>query len=670
MLLFLKTYSLFVFLLFWAINSALAQKQEADTTHHDLGEVVIDGQQIKRLRSSMPIQQFDAKEIKSLNANNVSDVAKHLAGVSVKDYGGIGGVKTVSVRGLGAAHTGVCYDGFMVNDIQTGQIDVGKFILENITDISLSNGHPNDFFHSARTFGTSSLLSINSTSFKNDSTNPFCGKATLKAGSFGYMNPSIILKKGYAKKWSAIFSLDGISANGEYKFNEYNINKTEVISVKNRVNGDVNSIKTEVKVVGYLKEYETLSFKSSFYSSERGIPGPNILYSTYSKDRMLNKDYLFQAHYKNKQSCIFQYQIQGSANRAFMRYSAVDPKYSTLLNNTQIDEYLQNEYYLSGSAQYYPFDRLSVTSSVDYIYNDLTSESNLFEQYNSSPIRNTLLANVAAKYFTNRLLVGANVLYTATYESSSENVAPDRSKLAPTISFSYKLFYNMDLRIRGFFKNIYRLPTFVELYYHDFGYTELRPEITNQYNFGVIYGEKRLWVLSDLEFSLDGYYNDVTDKIVVKWGNPFSTVRNVGQVIVQGIDVGFKTRLTLSKKSGFNVHLNYSYQIAEDRTTGSENYGEQIPYTPFNSGAGSIGYSYRVFDVGYNLIYSGIRWDGTNVKDNKLDAYAEHSLYAKCAYKKFTLMGEVINFMDMQYDVIKNYPMPGRNYRLTMSYTF
>lgn len=200
--------------------SAFSQKQEADTTHQDLGEVVIDGQQIKRHRSAMPIQQYSEADIKKLNANNIADIAKHFAGVTVKDYGGIGGIKTVSVRGLGAAHTGVSYDGVMANDVQSGQIDVGRFSIENIAEVSLSNGQPNDFFQPARMFASSSVLSFNSIAYKNDSTNPFFGKATLKAGSFGWVNPSIILNKGFAKKWSATLTADGVTANGEYKFDE------------------------------------------------------------------------------------------------------------------------------------------------------------------------------------------------------------------------------------------------------------------------------------------------------------------------------------------------------------------------------------------------------------------------------------------------------------------
>ena len=662
MLSFFKTVSLSFLLLSLGLNVVFAQKQQPDSTkHQDLGEVVVDGFSIKRQRATMPIQQFDAKEIKLLNASNVADVAKHLAGVTVKDYGGIGGVKTVSVRGFGAAHTGVCFDGLMVNDIQTGQIDLGKFSVENIAEISLSNGQPNDFFQPARMFASASVLSFSSLQFKNDSTNPFHAKGTFKTGSFGLINPSLLLSKGFAKRWSATIMADGATADGVYKFEpDINPNGPANIINRTRTNGDVHSLKSEALVFGNLHEFETLSIKTNFNYSERGLPGSIIIDNTYSKDRILDKSFLAQVIYKNKQSCLFQYQAQCSANKSQMRYSS---------GTGIMSEYLQGEYYATATAQYYPFSKLALTTAVDWIYNDLTSTYQ-FKEYNSSANRNTILANVAAKYFTSRLTVGANLLYTTTQESATEKAAQNRNKFTPTVSFSYKVLEDSELRLRGFYKNIFRMPTFAELYYHDFGYTELRPEIANQYNLGVVYYSNHALFMSDLELTVDGYYESVTDKITIRYGIPNSSVRNVGSVIVNGLDVGFKSRIPITKVSGFNLHLNYSRQIALDRTEGSPNYGEQIPYTPFNSGAGSVGYQYKILEAGYNLIYSGSRWDGPNVKYNKLKAYTEHSLYAKCTYKKATVMAEVINFMDTNYDIIKWYPMPGRNYRLTLSYNF
>ena len=61
------------------------------------------------------------------------------AGANVKDYGGIGGLKTVSVRNIGAAHTAVSYDGVVVSNSQAGQIDIGRFSLDNVSTLFFSN---------------------------------------------------------------------------------------------------------------------------------------------------------------------------------------------------------------------------------------------------------------------------------------------------------------------------------------------------------------------------------------------------------------------------------------------------------------------------------------------------------------------------------------------------
>lgn len=89
--------------------------------------MVSDPYQTREVRSASPLQVFNKDELKNLQALQVSDAVKHFAGVTVKDYGGIGGLKTVSIRSLGAQHTAVSYDGITVSDCQTGQVDIGRF---------------------------------------------------------------------------------------------------------------------------------------------------------------------------------------------------------------------------------------------------------------------------------------------------------------------------------------------------------------------------------------------------------------------------------------------------------------------------------------------------------------------------------------------------------------
>lgn len=91
-----------------------------------LDEVEIGGGYYKTEHSTAAIQTLTAKQIENLPTLQLSDALKYMSGVVVKDYGGTGGMKTISVRGLGAQHTGVAYDGIALTDCQTGQIDLGR----------------------------------------------------------------------------------------------------------------------------------------------------------------------------------------------------------------------------------------------------------------------------------------------------------------------------------------------------------------------------------------------------------------------------------------------------------------------------------------------------------------------------------------------------------------
>src|SRR5574344_2932253 len=107
---------------------------------HNLKELKVEAKRNNNVTSTAPVQSVGVTEIRQLGSLQLSDVAKHFSGVTVKDYGGIGGLKTISVRSLGAAHTAVSYDGITLSDCQTGQIDIGRFSTDNVEMLSLCNG--------------------------------------------------------------------------------------------------------------------------------------------------------------------------------------------------------------------------------------------------------------------------------------------------------------------------------------------------------------------------------------------------------------------------------------------------------------------------------------------------------------------------------------------------
>jgi len=653
--------SFLFFSVLFCSSTAVADEFQTDTLHtRKLKTVTVNGQRLQVARAAMPVQIISNKEMGLMNANNVSDIAKYFSGVTVKDYGGIGGLKTVSLRGMGAQYTGVSFDGAMMSDIQSGQIDLGRFSLENIERIELSNGQPNDIFQTARTFASGSVLSLVSKSPDFENGRSFEGLVSFKTGSFGLLNPSISLSKLLNKKWQLSLSADATKANGKYNFIQHYGSKASLSEKLTRINADIQSIRTEAKIYYQLRNNEDISLKTNFYGSERGLPDGVTFYNTYSIQRLKDRNIFTQLHYENKVSPVFQQQYYLRYNSAYNRFT-----------ETLFEEYLQKEYYASSSYIYNPLQPLFISASADWWYNNLSSDSNSpFKRFNA-PTRHSGLANIAIKYLNDRFSISSNLLYTLTRERVDSGVAsPDRNKLSPSISMSYKLLSNKELRIRAFYKNIYRLPTFNDLYYKDFGNTNLRPEDAHQWNAGITYLETDIPFIKELAINTDAYYNQVTDKIIAVPKDLFHwTTINKGKVAITGIDLTIKAIFKAFGNDLITLNSNYSYCKALDKTPNSVNYNEQILYTPFHSGSGSINYHHGIVDLAYNMIFSGKRWNGQNITANRLDGYLIHSVQSTFIWNKVKLSGELINIFNTQYEVVQFYPMPRQNFRVTVNVT-
>lgn len=93
-----KTTFSFLFALFVLSNTVVLAQYQTDSLQY-LPEVVITiGSTYKEV---IPAQKLSGEELKTLNSFSVADAIRYFSGVQIKDYGGIGGLKTVNVRSLG-----------------------------------------------------------------------------------------------------------------------------------------------------------------------------------------------------------------------------------------------------------------------------------------------------------------------------------------------------------------------------------------------------------------------------------------------------------------------------------------------------------------------------------------------------------------------------------------
>jgi outer membrane cobalamin receptor len=80
----------------------------------------------------------------------------------------------------------------------------------------------------------------------------------------------------------------------------------------------------------------------------------------------------------------------------------------------------------------------------------------------------------------------------------------------------------------------------------------------------------------------------------------------------------------------------------------------------------------RNFSVIYSFIYDGPRYDQrANIAANYLQPWYTHDMTivytGNLQHHHIRIMGEINNLLNQQYEVIENFPMPGRNYRLTIT---
>ena len=629
---------------------------------HTVPEIEVEARRISpQLTSAAPMQQMGKVEMERLGVADVADAVRHFSGVSVKDYGGIGGLKTVSIRSMGAQHTAVSYDGVAVSDCQSGQVDISRFSLENVSELTLSIGQSDNIYQTAKMFASAGTLNIE-TARPNFDEQSYHVMASVNAGSFGLVSPSLL----YAQKLSKVFALtvygNFLRADGNYPFKLRN-GTTWIDSKRN--NSDIDTYRAEINIFATINEKQDLKVKLYLFDSSRGLPGGVIYDNPYAAERLYDRNYFGQIKYENRFSEKWKLQIGGKFNYSWTR------DYNTESSGITDDRFRQTESYASATLWTEPIKGLSFSLAQDFAYNHLhTTLKN-----NQSPERFTYLAVIAAHYKTDHFSATASLLNTFITENvSTGEAAADREHLSPAVSLSWKPF-DFGLRFRASYKDIFRVPTFNDMYYLEIGNSDLQPETTRQGNIGITWNTSRWGLIDYLSLSIDAYYNKVKDKIVAMPTMFIWKMMNLGKVETIGTDVNLSAEIKINQHHKLYLMGTYNFMQAEDITDPTTKvWRNQIVYTPKHSGSGSLTWENAYVNVTYNLLYASERYFiAQNIEENRMDPYTDHSvsLSHRFRWKRHALriQFDVQNLSGKNYEIIRYYPMAGCNYKITLNYS-
>jgi len=663
----------------WALTEA-----ELDSITHlfTLKEVDVVAQ--RHIPEVLPSQSLEGEHLQSLSAHSVADALRYFSGVQIKDYGGVGGIKTVDMRSMGSHHLGVFYDGIEIGNAQNGTVDLGKFSLENIESISLYNGQKTESLQSAKDFGSAGTIYIRTRRPVFNPGKNYNVSIAMKAGCFGLANPSLLYEQKLTESLHLSLNAEYTYATGRYPFTikKYSPNGTLAWDTTGyRQNGDINAFRAEAGLFGYLPQGKW-HIKGYYYQSEKGIPKAIIRNVWTSSQRQWDRNAFVQGAFQYTVAKRWDLQISAKYANDKLRYLNPDTKSSAYVDNT----YLQQEVYLSWANRVELFNWWDLTISGDYIYNTLTA--NLYHFAN--PIRHTGLVAAATSFHYKWIQAQASVLGNFIKDTPNPLDKGAKAKVTPAVFLSYQPYLPEQLFIRAFYKQIFRMPTFNDLYYSEVGYSALDPEETRQYDVSLEYSKEltinneKLRII-DLNCKIDGYYNQVKNKIVaIPKGNTQYRwqMMNLGYVEIRGVDVNASVTCHLSPVI-FSLSGTYTYQKAQDFTDPNNplTYGGQIAYIPWHNASALANLTWRGLCFNYCFSYVGTRYTSSaNILVNQVPAWLTHdvSLGYKWRIKNEKLKMnnslnttlEINNLANYQYEIVKNYPMPGLNGKLIIQYQF
>jgi len=589
---------------------------------------------------------------------NAGDLLKNKTSLMIRDYGGFGGVKTASARGLTSENTVVLFNEARINDLRTGMVDLSAIGTSGINKLYFQKNAGDDVYYPS----AGGVLKI------------YTGKeqveeninAGIKYSSDKYRSVSLNYNGGNEELFYSIGIERAVSSNHfPFIFNGIKLKRENAHFNKTFLSSDVK-FKT-----GGIK----LGLSVNYFHLQSGIPG-FVVTNNYSSSRAQNFNNSFLTILNSEIILSGQWQYLNVISFNTQNLIINDPDGILVFADSKKDSRL-NDF----SVQ----NKLSFSSGVfnsNLVYSITTAGLNNITSFVSANVSPSKITSLSQTIFSGanytliqplntpialRLSGGVGLQHVKEKlqrENNSKNVY-----YRTGISFSHEAIPQIIFKTH--YSHEYRVPTFNERYYSNlFNHYDLKREEYNSIDFGF-----------DAEFKLfDGlnlsavYYKILgKDKIIwIPTRLAIQTPRNISDVESQGIEL-IATQKLLNNKIELNIIYNYIDAKNKTRLSSSDNgFDKQLIYTPLHKLNAGFTYTDEKYFVSVNASFLSERF--YTADNNPLYSLPAYIVLDISGGFNFYLLGikhrisaVIYNLLDENYFVIQSYPMPLRTYLLNYS---
>lgn len=581
-------------------------------------------------------ENISQSQIKEINPVQINEILLNIPGISIKNYGGLSGLKTVSLRGTSSNQSLIMLNGIKLNLSQNGSVDLSKIPVNLINSIEIMRGG-NSAIYGANSIGGIINLKTKVPEHRFSAGIDY-GSFNYKAGNLNYN-----------------FRKIPISLFMEYKKNDGDFSFTS------------NDISIEKDLIRKNSDFENYSVSSFFdlidtnyvlksaiigIVTKKGIPGAVLKNNINSENARYDEfELIFSNSFtKNINNNIFE--ISANHIISYSDYYSAENKNFILL----------------GSG-IFTLNQSLLNSSYNFKLNDL--ELKISGELSNSILAGNMLESDIEKRFISALSLTAEKTNDYTFGDLNylsglrfDYIDDAGTAISPLTGIYYS---NKNIKSNFNYSYNFRPPSFNEMYYLNYGNRNLKPEKSHSLNFGLSFQFS-----DELILTTDLFYIETTDKIVTIPKSPVSwTAENIGEVVNKGIEF----KMDWKPIKYYSAKFAYSLQSAIDKSLKSITYNKLIPYIPQE--VISMNHNIEFWDYKLTLIfnYSSFTYSlpGNNFESIINEYYSiDINFYKDFKISKNQITGylKINNITNNNYEIIKNYPMPGIHFYSGIKYRF
>jgi len=587
---------------------------------------------IQTPNNTFKTQQIDSIHLERLQGKSLGELLQQQTSTFIKSYG-MGGIASLSLRGGGASHTQVYWNGMLINSPTLGQADLSLLPVAFVDEVSIHSGSSSTIDGSG---GIGGSVQLNS----NPQAFTYFG-FTKELGSYGIDKLNLkanIHKKRFTSK-TVIFKHE---ATNDFTYQDYAQIGKPLVKRKNASTssyGIAQDLDIDLERI-------LIQAKVSFVDFDRNVPSAiGVATQKQNQQDQSTKTMLSirNKSYKNRMTAKL-----GWINDV-LRYENRSTDLLSIVKTTTWMAQLQNKMILK--KKWYWRNQVN-----QYL---ITAQSSGFPE-GKTQMRTALFSEIVKKWKRFDLSVSLR----------EELIDFKTTPLIPTVGVKYGIVKGHEFYFNA--TQNYHFPTLNDLYWNPGGNPDLLPEQAFQTEVGY-----KLKTQTKIELTSTLFYSQTKNWIL--WSptvNGYWSPQNIKTVAKKGIELNTSKKWNLQSTRNFSTFVNYQYVQAtnlESYQNNEETVGKDLIYTPRQILNVSGVLDLKKWTISYQQTWTSTFYiNRANTTYMPYSAPANVNVAYRFTEKNVALqvgLG-VYNIYNEAYQLIANQPLPGRYFGITLKMKF